>query len=229
MQQHILGVLAGARLGPRASCGLGWPSCDPSLPKSLPCLAGWALGRAQGHLGYVCAECQLKPGTCSSPAFISRVPKAGLKWEVVFAAGGCRGRAWGWVRTCLCSCLHVHARMCVLMHLHVHLCTHSRVHACAYARLRHLSLLRRRGVNAAAARPAACLFAGGMLQGQEEGSGGGGCTDKGPPLSRGGDGIPRRAVPAPPPAPWHGAPVALARWPCHPGHSPHPATLDQRG
>lgn len=50
MQQHELGVLAGARLGPRAWWGLGWCSYPPPLPKSLLCPARWALGRAVATL-----------------------------------------------------------------------------------------------------------------------------------------------------------------------------------
>lgn len=39
MQQHVLGVPAGARLGSRAWCGLGWPSCDP-VPAKKPAMPG---------------------------------------------------------------------------------------------------------------------------------------------------------------------------------------------
>lgn len=152
MQQHVLGVPAGAWLSSRAWCGLGWPSCVPPLPKSLLCLAGWVLGRAvaqgsslsrgEDRQGHSAASSRCIAGTAAAPCLL----------------GGCsRGR-----------------------------------------------------------RRAAEV---------------GGCTDKGPPPppSPWDDGIPRWAVPAPLPAPWHGVPVALDGWPCHPGHSPQPAPWDQRG
>lgn len=106
------------------------------LPESLLCPAGRALGRAvaRGHLGYECAKWWPKPGIRSSPGFISRVPKAGLKPEVVFAAAGgepVAGAAGTHTRVCAgvyvlvqlpaCPCTHVcaYTPTCALVHPYV--------------------------------------------------------------------------------------------------------------
>lgn len=96
MQQHVLGVPAGAWLSSRAWCGLGWPSCVPPLPKSLLCLAGWVLGRAvaqgsslsrgEDRQGHSAASSRCIAGTAAAPCLLGGCSRGRRRAAEV---GGC--------------------------------------------------------------------------------------------------------------------------------------------